>query len=511
MPNIEDLMKQYAKEIAGEKEQFQQAIQTRVSRDSVRRPWDDVAETPKRAAPAATVGASPNTPIPRTTALIWYNSWQSIKDAVKRNKVGVQISFYVTMVVACFFAQFITSTFNSTLHLFAPEKPNNIASRLQIFSNRVEFASFPVDLKVPLGLIARRLRGEPARQWVLAQYALKPKIAKVPIDPDIVRAETFYAEGSELLVVQGYANDPQIAADVTNLYWDYLELEINKINKEHLARVRQWLDLTTTDVNRKLRETTLQLSRINVAPLNETTAKIDAKLSETLSETEIRSLKIQRELEELKKANASQSLDRLWAISIPEIQDLRAVDRALQEGNVGSPPDEVESRRLEIQNQAFRLSQQLYSDRSREYSELLSQEQRMKSQLDKHADHSVSSQLTEIQRELLQSEALYKSQLDELGRLATQISVETDLSASRLRVIQPALPDPTSRRPMLVLVYTVCLLLALFAAILFLMGCELRASAKAKALKKKENPGSDRARGGMPSPFAEPHSPGLGV
>ncbi len=508
MPNIEDLMKQYAKEIAGEKEQFQDAIQTRVSRESIRRPWDFVAE-PQKAQASSSDSVTPSTPFAKRPVPIWYSSWETIKGAVGRNKFGVQVSFYITLVITCFFAQFITSTYSSTLHLYAPEKPNDIASRLPMFSNRVEFASFPVNLKIPLGLIARRLRGEPAKAWVMAQYASRPKKVNVPIDPSIMRAETFYAEGSELLVVQGYANDPQIAADVTNLYWDYLENEIQTINKEHNSHVTEWLDLTAQGLKAKIEDVSSQIAQSAVAPLSDTMAKVDAKLADSLSDVELRKLKIQKELDELKRANNAQSLDRLWAISMPEIQDLRAVDRALQDESGSAPVADTLARRADIQSQAFKLSKQLGDDKARELNELEMQAHRMKVQLDQHLQSSGSRQVSEVQKELFQNETVYRAQLEEVGRLASQLKVEAALNATRLRVIQPALSDPTSRRPMLVLVYTVCALLAFLASILYLMFVEMRLAAGARALKRKEALAQDTRP--MPSPFSEPHAPGLGV
>ncbi len=521
MPNIEDLMKKYAKEIAGEKEQFESAITNRVSRDSVRRPWDSPSETvtsPTGGTPPTPGGAAkelvmdPNLFREKILAAvpIWYSSWQSIKDAIRRHKFGVQVSFYVTLVVSCFLAQFITSTYYSTLHLYAPEKPNDIASRIPLFSNRLEFASFPVDLKVPLGLIARRLRGEPARQWVLAQYNSQPHTG-TQLEPSVVRAETFYAEGSELLVVQGYANDPQIASEITNLYWDYLENEIKNLNVEHLSRVNQWLQLTTADINRKMEDVKSQLATLTMAPLSDATNRIDAKLAEAISENEIKRLRIQKELEELQKAEATESLDRLWAISIPEIQDLRVVDKALQDEGSTHPSVDTATRRADIQAQAFRLSHQLYEQRQAEYAELATQADRMKEQIEKHESGPSGREVSDLQKDLMASEVEYRNLIAELNRLGAQLHVQSNLNSARLRVIQPALPDPTSRRPMLVLVYTVCLLMALFVSIVFLMWCEMRAQALIRAAKQKREPEMATDNGTVLSPLGHPHAPGFGA
>ena len=91
-----------------------------------------------------------------------------------------------------FLASLIPSSYFSTLHLYAPEKTDSVSSRLQLFSNKIEYASFPIDFKIPLGLIARRLKSEAARSWVLQRYAATDNhLSREAIDARLVNARNF--------------------------------------------------------------------------------------------------------------------------------------------------------------------------------------------------------------------------------------------------------------------------------------------------------------------------------
>jgi hypothetical protein len=174
-------------------------------------------------------------------------------------------------------------------------------------------------------------------------------------------------------------------------------------------------------------------------------------------------------------------MEDLWAVSDSELQDLKTVFLALQEQEAMAPGGGLKTRQDEIKNQAIKLAHSLLGQRQSQYAELQDQANKLKSQLDAHPMAGVSDR----QRELLRQQTDYQAQIDELEKLRTQIGVESRLTTTRLRVIQPAFADPSTRRPILVLKYSVCVLLALLVTILALIIIQYRTSgARARFTKK---------------------------
>jgi hypothetical protein len=118
----------------------------------------------------------------------------------------------------------------------------------------------------------------------------------------------------------------------------------------------------------------------------------------------------------------------------------------------------------------------LYEDLKASYNTLASQANRLKSQI----DPMVNTEMMDKRRELLQKQTVFVGQKEELNKLKGQIAVEANIAHSRLRVIQPALPDPTTRRPRLVVKYSVCAGAALLWTILMLILAERKLVASRK-------------------------------
>jgi hypothetical protein len=454
MPNIEDLINKYGKEITSETAEFRNAMGAGVPRDSEKRPWSSAAESASQ-----TYGPPPITK--------WYGSFTGIREAVLKHKLMLFTAFFGGLMVLVGVAQFVPDSYNSVLNLYAPERTDSVSSRLQLFSGRVEFAGFPVDFKIPLGLTARRLRSDRAKEWVLKQYAQRPHDSRITINPDLIHADTFYAEGSELLVIQGYANAPQIAADVTNLYWEYLETEIGGMRKEHLHRVNQWLALTASNLQAKLDDLNLKASAVSDSPMALSRAQLNSKLADTYADAEVKRIRTQKQLDELAAAlnhRPELTLTTLWSLPYPELQDLRQVHSALALQQETDTSPLLASRLKSIDEQAVTLAKKLLEQRRLEFDSLTNETQKLKTQI----DLQMPANTLQGQRDLLTQQTQTKLLLSELDALKAQLAVEFDIAPSRLRVIQPALPDFSTRRPSLVVKYSACALAALMLSILSL-------------------------------------------
>ena len=503
MPSIDDLVKEYGKEIEHETVQYRGVLQNQVSRDPVRRPWDGLEEPLEAQSGNLRRSGGGKSADSEMENRLWYASWRTMLASIRLNIRLILFVFFFFLAIFCGILQTVPSTYSSALHLYAPEKTDSISNRLALFSNRLEFASFPVDFKIPLGLVARRLKSFAAREWVLNKYESQPhNNVSAEIDARIVRAETFYAEGSELLVIQGYANEPLIAAQVTNLYWDYLENEIRKMREENITKVNQWVDLTVKTLDQRLHDTSVQIQKSTATPIADSRARINSKLSEAYSDLEMRKLQLQKELEELRTATGSNhDVAKLWMVSNSEIQDLRQVDQALshEQGNLSAA--QITSKRADIETQARRLAQKLLDDKEIEFSNLKVQAFKIKPRVDANELTDRDRQSSERLRDLFRHQTDYQNQLEELERLKAQLKVEQNLTTTRLRPIQAALPDSASRRPILILKYLVGILLSFLLAIGSLIWVESR---KAKSREVSRQPG-------MGVPLGQPHSPGAGA
>jgi hypothetical protein len=491
MANIDDILNQYGKEISEETHEYSNALQANMTRDSVRRPWS----------PPDQEGGTQNQSSPSSDSIegLWYASPQSIAETIRKHAKILLPVLGTSLLLAIAAARYFPTTFNSSLHLYAPEKTDSISSRLSLFSNRVEFASFPVDFKVPLGLIARRLRGEVARTWVLKQYAAKPHLTDVEVIPASVKAETFHTDGTELLVIQAYANDPKIASDVAYLYRDYLENEVNVMRLDHLEKIHQWVEMTGQGLQRSLDDVTSELQKLAEGALSNSDVQLNNKLADAFSESEIRRIKAQKEIEDLQSASVSHSFDKIWGIADPAIQDLRQVDQALQTSQLADPPEVVKARREEVRAKALTLVDTLLRDKKIENAALQQQSKKLKAQVTSHEMIGVS----EHQRDLIRQQSEYQGLIGELARLREQIRVERDLKVSHLTVVQQALPDPTTRRPLFLVKYGFCVLASLFFTLIVLMLLEWsEAGLRLKSKRPQDGMGS-RSRSPLGQPVSE--------
>ena len=409
----------------------------------------------------------------KSNALPWYATVDGILRALVTRRVTLSLSFVTTLTAASLLASTIPSSYSSNLNLYAPEKTDSISSRLQLFSNRIDFASFPVDFKIPLGLIARRLSSETSRAWVLKRYADLHHQSLSPLIPDFVRAETFYAEGSEILVILGYANDAQIAVEITNLYWECLEYEIQRLRDENLLKVRHWVELTSSDWRQQLATISQNLSRFTRARSNVSAATTDTQVNVELTAAESKRRQIESEIGNLRTALQSDDHDAIWNVSETDIQDLRRVDEAIQSqiSQMSSAQnDGAASHHRELTQKARQIGEKHLREKEFEFRSVQETQSRLSKILSRHFETVKSADQSELKfNELTRQQSEFSSRLDELEKLKNQIDVESSLSHNKLRAIQAATADPSSRRPSLILKYSLATFAAVVASILMLI------------------------------------------
>lgn len=396
---------------------------------------------------------------------LWYSSFTKIVQAIDRQKIKLFITFLLAFSLTGLLASLIPSTYFSTLHLYAPEKTDSVSSRLQLFSNKIEFASFPIDFKIPLGLIARRLKSGAAKAWVLKNYyETQNNLTDKKINEDLVHADTFYAEGSELLVIEGYANDPEIAVEITNLYWAYLENEIKSLHEENLTKVQKWINLTSSDWSQRLDSISNQLSQMPTGGFQDGNGSLRFQLSSDFSSLELKKRKLSKELSDLRFAAKSKDTATLWSLPEPEIQDLRRVDEALKGfSNQDKNHDDLVARARDI-------LQHRLTEKESELSALSEQMQQVNRQISERASASrAESSVTSKQTDLLRQQSDYAGRLEDLEKLKNQIEVESTLSHKKLSPIQAAFADPSTRRPSMIVKYSIAVLAALFLTVLTLV------------------------------------------
>jgi hypothetical protein len=472
MPTINELLEKHAGEIADESRRFKSEVQTEIPRDPLRRPWNDVANESEAVGGARSVANKAPTKSSTLTpekATVWYATLGSILEAIKQNLKLLSLVFFLTFAASSIGAQFVPVTYSSALQLYAPDKSDDISSRLALYANRVEFASFPVGFKIPLGLIVRRLKGPEAKAWVIEQYLSKNKVSDKGFDADAVRVETYYAEGSELLVIQGYARTPETAVEITNLYWDYFENEIRNMRGEHLAKVSEWIQMTSFDLGQKSASLMERIAKLSPEKQGAEKVQIRGRLAESFADLQMKQMRVQRERDDLSAAVADRSGEKLFLLSDIEIQDMRRIKLALNEQKNGTSPERLNTQKEDLLKQAREFAHDRLAEKEIELSSLKEQLRKISPQLLSYkstdtADSAASSQI----RELLRQEDQYQSQLDELSKLKSQIEVESNLVHMRLRPIQAATPDTSTCRPYKMLLYGLGAVIALFFSLLTL-------------------------------------------
>ncbi len=480
MPNIDDLFEKHSKEIAEESLRFKEAMQTEIPRDPLRRPWNDSSGRPSIDSTDVRHERrddrrQPATEAPLKVELPWYATFWSFVAAVKKNQTILLKVFAFAGLISIVAAQFVPIIYNSSLQLFAPDKVDKISSRLQLFANRVEFASFPTDLKIPLGLIVRRLKSPVATAWVLEKYQTRPSSVETPISPTSVQAETFYAEGSELLTIQGYANNPKAAVEITNLYWDYFEKEVSEMRTEHLQKVDEWIQLTSVELERKLADIAGQTGKLAALAPGAEQSHIQSRLSDSYADILMRKIRVQKEHDELQKALQQKSLDVLFKVNDPEVQDAHRIYEALETQSAATPNQRFENQKLEIKRRVEETVATNLEQKNVELDSLESEIKKIKPRLSSIQTVALSGDPTGLKmQELFRQQAQYQSQLDEIENLKAQIKVESDISESRLKPIQAAIVDPSTGRPYRAVIYLVCLFASLLVTLIALMIVQIR-------------------------------------
>ncbi len=211
----------------------------------------------------------------------------------------ILVSFLAFALIFGFFAFKIPSSYYSTLHLYAPEKSDSIGTRLSLFTQRLEYASFPVDYKTPISLISRRLHEEVARNWVINKFKTDP--AYSDLVESSVSVDTNYVPNQEILAIEAYANTPELAVVATNYYWDFLIKDIQDLEQEQNIKIKKWFGLTNQSLDQQISDTMKLLEGTTSRTFQKTgITKLQDSMGEVFSILEMKKSSLEKQLAELK-------------------------------------------------------------------------------------------------------------------------------------------------------------------------------------------------------------------
>jgi len=361
---------------------------------------------------------------------------------------------------------FIPKSYYSTLYLYAPEKADSISSRLALFYNRIEFASFPMELKMPISIISRKLRQEEAQAWVIKTFFERFPTEPVLLKPESVKVEAGYITTTEILVIEGFANHPELAAKVTALYGEYFNLLLKKIAEENFAAIQVWFDETNQNIDKQIQSILGQLGPLaKQVGSSEVSNTLNNKVGENTQNLEAKRLTLTMTHNELLKAYQADDLSALQNLNDTDIQGLLKIHRELSSG----PENLFYSKRaIEVEAQikslldhkirelALDLKNLNTDSKVLDYRRSENGSQLMKLSLAKQKELSFISQLNTLRVEKA-----------DLQKLKSQLDLDTSMQSSKTRMLQRPISNESSVRPQPIIYHVAAfLLITIFIALI---------------------------------------------
>lgn len=444
MPEFDDLLNQHKAEIEEEKKSYGTVIQNEIPRDPLRRPWHQ-QDAPDFIESSVSAGAKKE----GKREYPWFASFGGIWRVLRRRwRVAVAGALVAALLISGA-AMTVAPSYSSTLHLYAPDKVDSIVSRMNLLTNQLEFASLPIEFRVPISLISRRLRDTTARQWVLEQLlnSEKVKAGQLRVSPDSVHVETFYSAGQELLVIQGFANNPDAAYEVTNLYWKYLENELETIRKAYFSRIDEWIKVRAEALDRDIANLGEMLGK-STAKISGTDGQspLQARLRNDLADLEMKKLALQKELEVLNASLKTGSLEELRKITDPELQQMLEIRRGLAAED-GAPAN-YRSHVGEIETEIKNMINRRVDERQLQLQQAIVDRQRYSRQLDSFRSSEGEQQIeSEGFRDSQQRMRTLEAQRSDLDKLKAQLALENQVGSVTFKAVQLPFPDVSTVRP----------------------------------------------------------------
>lgn len=379
----------------------------------------------------------------------------------KENSKQLLLCFLAFASILGGYAFTIPSSFYSTLHLYAPEKMDSISSRLSLFTQKVEYASFPVDLKTPISLFSRRLREETAKNWVVEKILADPTNKGV-LRPSSVSIETNYVPNQEILVIEGYANSPDLAALATNYYWDFLIADIRSLEEEQQIKIKKWFELTNQSLDQQISDKMKKLETITPRSFNKSGVfKLKESLGDSFTDLELQKSNLERQLIELKSWTNRNDFTGLKESVDPEVDSqLKIYNQLLAQKNIVNEGRVQQGRTAVIETISSRIKeiQHELNSISVEQKNALGQIANINSK-----DNQIkvaSEQEVDLRAQLM----TLRIQKNDLITFKSQIEMESRIRSPQFKLIRKPIPNPASIRPLPIVKYGMAFSIALILA-----------------------------------------------
>lgn len=355
---------------------------------------------------------------------------------------------------------------------FIPEKTDSIASRLTLLSNRIEFASFPTDTKLPTSLVARRLNGTEAQRWVVEQIYTNPVYSalKPGFKPESVTAEINYDPNLEILTLLGYANTAEGSKSVTELYWQYFLKSDKEMDQDLQRKIDQWLITLNDKVDSELANLTAQIESNTIGSKSGVELNyVQNTLSESYATHELHRSQLNQLRRELLAARNITNLDLLKDSSDADLASLIQIRKQL----LNSPESAYYFKRIEeVEAQIPVLIKQKLSQVEYQLKNIEQSSSSVRSRLaqNQYAETKevISGEKNDFVRRQLTA---LKEQKADLAKLQSQLSVEMFLRNNKdYKVITSAAANENSLRPTHTVRYSLALVASLILPLLLVFG-----------------------------------------
>jgi hypothetical protein len=451
-------------------------VNTNTSKNANKRPWDllnkstfnemDFNEDFENIKSTDSLKKNPNidNQIQREKTLTQQKSLTSLYN---ENKKSLALSFIFFAVLLSGYAATIPSSYYSTLHLYAPEKTDTIGTRLSLFTQKLEYASFPVDYKTPISLISRKLREDSVKDAVIQKIESDPKLKDL-LSKSSVSVETNYVPNQEILAIEGYANTPELAVLATNYYWESLISEVRTIEKEQQVKIRMWFDLTNMSIEKQISTTMKELEDITPKTFQKSgILKLQQSLGDVFSNLELQKSTLEKQLFELRGLSTRTDFIGLTDSLDPEVSSqLKIYNQLADQKSL------VDSRRLGMERLAIidtiskRIQEVQYELNSISSGQKTAQGQMVNINAKDNQIKVASEQEMDLRSQLM----TLRNQKSDLIKFKSQIEMESSIRSAQFKVIRLATPNPSSIRPLPAVKYGFALMIALILSISTVLG-----------------------------------------
>lgn len=464
MPTLNDLLNQHKDEIENEIKQYKAQQKTEITRNNDTRVWkaklkneiDFEEEKSKHIVPE---NKERKTEFSFGRAV--FNRW----------KMGFLL-LAILMAPTLIAVNFLPKNYFSVMYIYAPEKSDSIASRMTLFYNRVEFASFPTELKMPVSLLSKKLKQSEARNWVIKTYIERfSQNSTLPFSPESISAEVAYVVNTETLMIQGFANHPEVAMLITNLYGEYFQLLKKNIEDEHRQKIDEWFAQTMSNIDKQSDDIFLQLQNITLSPINKSMLNsISGRMSENANQIEMKLATLNLQRDELLRALKTTDFKEMSFVTDVEVQNLLKIREEL----LSRPETQQYSYRIDdMESQIRTLIQNKIQEKTLAIKTAHQDQIVVNKKLKDNKDlNSVLNVNQELESNLITQLNSLRSQKSELLKLKSQLQVELSSGNLDYKVVQPPLANENSLRPLPAVRYLMAIALVFLLVLLTLSAVE---------------------------------------